>query len=70
MSSGGDVQKLEEEVKRLRDHLNAIQECDQRACALEFRKYVSGAKEPFHSNYDEANVWTMDSNKAGCCVIS
>ena len=60
-----EVQKLEEEVKRLRTHLDNVEAFDQQKCAEEFRKHVAGAREPFHNTHDETNPWT-EANDKGC----
>jgi hypothetical protein len=72
MPGSTEVHKLEEEVKRLRSHLESISNCDQKFCGEEFRKHVSGAREPFHSTHDETNQWTESNDKgcqAGGCTI-
>lgn len=68
---GTPVQELEQEVARLKGHLLAVQqEGDPAACARQFREHVSGARDPFHANYDGENSWTKEAN-AGCsCVIA
>ena len=65
----GEMKKLEDEVSRLRSHLDSIKQNDRKACAEEFRKFVAESREPFHENHDEINTWNEEKGKPCGCTI-